>query len=106
VKRIYRGGYSAEDGPKPVLPGSDRGLYIGLRRNQSPPDLERVIRARQDELRGRKEDWIDRLLDWWRSYDLARVLIDHLIFVGIFGSVFCFGAAAGAALYAAVHGCS
>lgn len=32
MKRIYRGGYVPEDGPKPALPGTDRGQYIGLRR--------------------------------------------------------------------------
>lgn len=33
------------------------------------PDLEYLIRRRQDELRGRPEDWIDRLRDRLRGVD-------------------------------------
>jgi hypothetical protein len=82
----------------------DRGQYIGLRRGQ--PSLEDVIRSRQDEIRGRKESWRDWVSDWWCSHDFVGVLIDGLIFGGTFGSVFCLGIAAGAALYAAIHICS
>jgi hypothetical protein len=32
-------------------------------------DLGELIKKRQDELRGREEDWIDRLFDWWRCCD-------------------------------------
>jgi len=29
-------------------------------------DLEKLIRDRQDQLRGRREDWIDRFMAWLR----------------------------------------
>jgi hypothetical protein len=32
-------------------------------------DLEQLIRKRQDELRGRPEDWIDRFGEWRRRQD-------------------------------------
>lgn len=32
-------------------------------------DLEKLIRERQDELRGRPEDWIDRFVGWHRRQD-------------------------------------
>ena len=38
-------------------------------------DLERMIRERQDVLRGRPEDWIDRFVAWRRRVDWATVAI-------------------------------
>lgn len=43
-------------------------------------DLEKLIRDRQDELRGRPEDWIDRLVDWesrqdWKQNALAGIFV-------------------------------
>lgn len=32
-------------------------------------DLEKLLRDRQDELRGRPEDWIDRLAEWESRQD-------------------------------------
>jgi len=32
-------------------------------------DLYKLIKRRQDELRGREEDWIDRLFGWIRDVD-------------------------------------
>lgn len=33
-------------------------------------DLYELLKRRQDELRGREEDWIDLLGQWWRNVDL------------------------------------
>ena len=30
-------------------------------------DLEKMIRDKQDQLRGRPEDWIDRVMEWMRA---------------------------------------
>jgi YD repeat-containing protein len=38
-------------------------------------DLEELIRAKQDKLRGRPEDWIDRFGYWRRRIDWATVLV-------------------------------
>lgn len=32
-------------------------------------DLYEMLKKRQDELRGREEDWIDRFMDWKRHTD-------------------------------------
>ena len=38
-------------------------------------DLEQLIRQRQDQLRGRPEDWIDRFGDWRRNADWVGIAI-------------------------------
>ena len=38
-------------------------------------DLEELIRNRQDQLRGRPEDWIDRFGAWRRGVDWTGVAI-------------------------------
>lgn len=38
-------------------------------------DLEHLIRERQDQLRGRPEDWIDRFCDWRNRVDWVGVAI-------------------------------
>lgn len=38
-------------------------------------DLERLIRERQDELRGRPRDWIDDASDWCRRFDWVSAVI-------------------------------
>jgi hypothetical protein len=40
-----------------------------------PPDLETLIRERQDSLRGRPEDWIDRFGGWRRNADWPSIAI-------------------------------
>lgn len=41
--------------------------------------LGRLIRNRQDELRGRPEDWLDRFGDWRRQQDWPAILIVLMI---------------------------
>lgn len=46
-------------------------------------DLYELLKRRQDELRGREEDWIDRLGAWWRRVDrmslaFHAIMIPHL----------------------------
>lgn len=46
-------------------------------------DLHEIIKRRQDELRSREEDWIDRLFCWWRGVDgwwllLVIVAVPHV----------------------------
>lgn len=38
-------------------------------------DLERLLRQRQDQLRGRPEDWIDRFGNWRLSVDWVGIFI-------------------------------
>lgn len=38
-------------------------------------DLERLLRDRQDQLRGRPEDWIDRFGGWRRNVDWLGIFI-------------------------------
>lgn len=38
-------------------------------------ELERLLRDRQDQLRGRPLDWIDRFGDWRRSVDWHGIII-------------------------------
>ena len=38
-------------------------------------DLEKLIRDRQDELRGRPRDWIDSFVDWHREMDWITVAV-------------------------------
>jgi len=47
-------------------------------------DLEKLIRDRQDQLRGRQRDWIDNFVDWHRDMDwitIAVILIVSAPFV-------------------------
>jgi hypothetical protein len=50
--------------------------------------LEELIRQRQDKLRGRPEDWIDRFVPWCRRQDwigttiIAWGLVGQLIVLG------------------------
>lgn len=48
-------------------------------------DLEKLIRDKQDELRGRPEDWIDRFMDWYRrqDWDDYCIMVVSLLFVSI-----------------------
>jgi hypothetical protein len=48
-------------------------------------DLETLIRNKQDQLRGRPEDWTDRLIHWLHTMDWMEV-VDH---VGMFVVIFC-----------------
>lgn len=32
-------------------------------------ELYELLKRKQDQLRGREEDWIDYLMDWWRRAD-------------------------------------
>jgi hypothetical protein len=38
-------------------------------------DLEQLLRKRQDQLRGRPEDWIDRFGDWRKRQNWVGVMI-------------------------------
>jgi hypothetical protein len=62
-------------------------------------DLAELIKKRQDQLRGREEDWIDHLSHWWRccdGWDLAfkvwlvpQILVLVAIELWAIGSVHC-----------------
>lgn len=38
-------------------------------------DLERLIRDKQDALRGRPRDWIDDVSDWLRAVDWTAIVL-------------------------------
>ena len=38
-------------------------------------DLEKLIRDKQDALRGRRRDWIDNFVDWQRDMDWITVWV-------------------------------
>lgn len=45
------------------------------------PDLEQLIRERQDLLRGRPRHLGDDIVDWWRGFDLERRILELFIVV-------------------------
>lgn len=46
-------------------------------------DLEELLRRRQDELRGRPEDWIDRLMHRLRYTDWLDVAFNSFAFIAL-----------------------
>lgn len=54
--------------------------------------LENLIRRRQDELRGRPEDWIDRLCYWWRTFDLEGSIVHWALVLDLVLLFACVGA--------------
>jgi cell division protein FtsX len=46
------------------------------------PDLEELLRRRQAQLRGRPENWIDRLVAWHHRQDWVGVGIVILSIIG------------------------
>lgn len=50
-------------------------------------DLERLIRERQDVLRGRPRDWIDDFGDWRRRIDWINVVGIAVIVVSVLAVV-------------------
>lgn len=65
--------------------------------------LEQLIRRRQDELRGRPEDWRDRLADWWRRFNVEETVVAWLIGGGL-GLSLCLLAWSAFALWRIVSG--
>jgi hypothetical protein len=47
------------------------------------PDLEALIRNRQDALRGRPLNWRDHLIDWLKRTDWSDVAFCTLMFIGL-----------------------
>jgi hypothetical protein len=45
-------------------------------------DLEKLIRDKQDELRGRPLDWIDVVMDRWRTTDVFGTTVALLLLAG------------------------
>lgn len=48
-------------------------------------DLHDLLKNRQDELRGRPEDWIDRFGSWYRNLDVADLRF-NLLMVALIGA--------------------
>ena len=66
-----------ENGAAPELEAILRKAIAG----DTVPDLEGLIRAKQDQLRGRPEDWIDRTKRWHPAmFGVAGLLIGAALF--------------------------